>query len=276
VDGWWELVGCPHCCGELRPGKGGEAVCSHCGAAFALRGGIPDLWHPEDRRRLIGRVKAADPWAWPAGCAPPSPGLAAQMRRETCRALLRLLAEEGPAPEEGPVAVLGGNIGWLGRCLAEKGYHVLALEALAGENGAEDAPPADGAPQKYILAWGHAEHPPLRAGRFCLIVLEGSLYHVQNVPAALQRLAGGLQTQGRLILMDTPLGPQWPVAMEHGGRLLRRDQLHEELVAAGLRPRWIELPRGLHWWRYTARAWLRAEPWFELPLVVAYRAPKRR
>lgn len=275
MDGWWELVGCPYCQGEMRPGDGGVAFCPCCGAAFPAQGGVLALWHPEDLGRLAAGAEGG-PWAWPVGCVPPSPQLLAQVRRETCRALLRLLAEEGPAPEEGPVAVLGDDVAWLGQSLAERGYRVLALDALPRQSGAQSAPAADSATRQCVLAWGHAEHPPLRTGRFSLILLEGSLQHVQDVPAALQRLVACLQAQGRVILLDTPLGPPRPVGLGAGERLLGREELHEALLAAGLRPRWIELPRGLRWWAHTARAWLRAEPWFELPLVVAYRAPQRR
>lgn len=288
LDSWWDAIGCPHCRGRFVPGAEGGLLCPRCEERFEVCGSMPRLlpaarvvasaeWsrsYREARLRdgwqpLAPEQLCVLPFSSPPGC----PVLYWQVRQQTYRALLRVLTAWGPRPAGGPVADLGAGVGWLSFRLAERGYRVLAVEASLDDAfglGAAQAylGPAAG---RLLLAQGDLEHPPLQPSRWGAVLFNASLHYAADLQNTLYRAAEALQPGGLLVVMDTPVARRPVAGTGRGDRHLGYQELEDALAAAGLRTRWSRILRGPRWWAHQARAWLRGEPVFSFPLVVARR-----
>jgi SAM-dependent methyltransferase len=287
MEDWQDGMGCPYC--QARLEVGGEAGdllrCSGCGEQFPVAGGIPTLLRREDaarferfseeyrQARLVeGQVRQSPEQAraLPYGQPPGYSALYWQVRRESFCALMAILAREGPDPVYGPAADLGAGFGWLSYRLAQAGYRVLAVEASRDEQFGLAAAQAYYGPLPAMhLLQGDLEHPPLRVGRLGLVVLCASLHYARDLEGTLGRCARALRPTGRLVILDTPVAKRPRPGTGRGDRHLGRQELDSALVAAGLEPRWLSVRRGAGWWIHQAKAWLKRQPRFSFPMIVA-------
>lgn len=286
---WIDLIGCPYCHGPLgiQDDKRTSVRCQNCARQFPLEGRIPALLRHEDashlaefsRRyraaRLAGgwQPMAADqaralPYGQPAGY----PALYWLVRRQSFCVLMGLLAREGPSPAAGPVADLGAGIGWLSFRLAQLRYQVVAIEASTDRDFGLGAAERYFLPEvTFVLSQGDLEHPPLQIGTMSLIIFNASLHYADDLEATLRRARLALRPGGRLIVLDTPIARRPRSGTGQGDRHLGRHELEAALLAAGLRPRWIPIRRGLSWWWHRIKALLKRDPLFTFPMIVADR-----
>ena len=287
---WWDVLGCPYCQAGLRPVRDNAAAiqCLACGRQFSLAGGIPRLVRHEDAARLerlsqeyrqarldegFGSLGRDQVLALPYGRPPGYPPLYWQVRRQSFCALMGVLAREGLAPGAGPVADLGAGIGWLSYRLAELGYRVAAIDASLDETfGLGMARATFSSLANLLPVQGDLEHPPLHAGQFGAVVLNASLHYAQDLEGAVYRAAQALRPGGRLFILDTPIAREPEPGTGRGDRHLGLRELEGALMAAGLEPRWLSVRRGWRWWAHQAKAWLKRQPGFSFPMMVAGRA----
>lgn len=285
MKAWLDVLGCPICLGTLVPHGEAGLECITCATQYPVAGGIPSLVRPGDRARLAAwshgyqLARKADGWCplsreaalgLPFVSPPGYPALYWQVRRQSFRALLRLLAQEGPRPEAGPVADLGAGNGWLSYRLTRRGYRVVAVDVNADAPfGLAGASPYVEAGYPFLRVQGDLEHLPLRPGRLSLIVLNASLHYCEKLGATLQRAADAVQAGGALIVLDTPTSRRPAAGTGRGDRHLGRDQLDQGLRAAGLRPAWHTVWRGPRWWLHQAASWLGRRQLFWFPVVAA-------
>lgn len=287
----YSALGCPYCQAALDATETSSTPwqCCECGQHFAVDGQIPVLLRREDVTRLAEfsrqyrEARLREGWqpltleqalALPEGSPAGYPALYWQVRRQSYRALMDILALEGPSPADGPVADLGAGNGWLGYRLAKAGYHTLAVDASLDDDWGLGMAERWYLPRVPLrLVQGNLEYPPLQAGQFALIVFNASLHYAVNLGHTLRRTARALKPGGRIIILDTPVARQPRPGTGRGDRHLGREELDEALLGAGLSPRWIVVRRGVRWWLYQARAWLRRAPRFAFPLVIADPVP---
>jgi SAM-dependent methyltransferase len=288
LAGWWDRVGCPNCLGRLAPEADGALLCPSCRQRFERRGCVlrllsaaraaaldewsrsyrearlRDGWQPLAPEQLL-----ALPFASPAGYS----ALYWQVRRQTYRALRRLLAERGLQPGNGPIADLGAGVGWLSFRLAVQGFRVLAVDASLDEAfglGAGRTYLASTA-GRLLLVQGDLERPPLQPGRWGAVLFNASLHYAADVMGTLERAAQALQPRGLLVVMDTPIAPHPTAGTGRGDRHLGRRELEGVLRAVGLQVHWSRIVRGPRWWAHQARTWLKRADSFSFPLVFAQR-----
>ena len=292
IRGWLDVLGCPRCRGPLC--LAGEALeCPPCGHRFPVLGGfrsqfVVSFVRQEDRDRLAAfsqryrearlregwrPLSAAQALALPDGSPPGYFPLYWEVRRQSYRALMRILAREGPPPEAGPAVDMGAGTGWLAYRLAQAGYRALAVEAsLDADFGLGAAATYRAAvPARLLPVQGDLEHPPLRRGTVSLALLNASLHYAGDLAGTLWRTAETLRPGGCLAILDTPVAHRPQPGRGLGDRHIGRRELHEALLAAGLRPRWIPIRRSWRWWIHQAKAWLKGDARFSFPMVLGYR-----
>jgi SAM-dependent methyltransferase len=289
IESWLGVLGCPQCRGRLDLEGQDTLRCQACDEAFGFRDGMPALFRRDDAARLeaFGRgysqARVEEGWqplsseqalALPYAQPPGYPALYWHVRRQSYELLIRLLEEEGLSPAAGPVADLGAGIGWLSHRLALAGYEVLAVDASRDDAfglGAAAVYLARG--PGFLRAQGNLEYPPLQRGRLALLIFNASLHYASDLEGTLSRAGASLQSEGTLIVLDTPIARRpRPGTGGHGDRHLGHEELEAALVRVGLRPRWLAVGRGMHWWAHQAKAWLKRGPRFGFPVVVAQRA----
>ena len=278
----FDFLACPQCCGELTA-VGDGLRCAADGTAFPIHAsGLLDLRPPAARaaadafaaRYRAGRL--ADGWrpltaaaarALPDGNPPGFTRLYWTVRRESWQALVRCLAALGPAPLL--AADLGAGFPWLSHRLAEMGQRVVAVDLSADADfglgaaslyptvvGAGLAPAQADRTGSYLPAGrflpvlGDLACPPLAAGLYDAVICNASLHYVDNLPAAISRLARALRPGGALIVVDSPVARAPRAGTQPGGRVLGRAELDAALHAAGLIPTWLPVPRGWLWQRH--------------------------
>jgi SAM-dependent methyltransferase len=191
-----------------------------------------------------------------------------------------ILAQDAVSPDRGPAADLGAGTGWLAHRLAEAGYRVLAIESsLEKDFGLEEVRAYLSPPHApFLPVQGNLEHPPVQRKRLKLAIFNASLHYAYDLGETIHRAAEILREDGWLVILDTPLA-QHPSSSDnhcspnHPRRSLGRRELEDALSAAGLIPRWISIRRGLRWWSYQTKKWLKRESRFSFPMVIAHRAP---
>jgi uncharacterized protein YbaR (Trm112 family) len=252
----------------------------------------------EGWQRLTPEQARSLPYGQPSGYPP----LYWEVRRQSFCALMWLLAREGPSPADGPAADLGAGIGWLSYRLAQIGYPAVALDASRDKGfglGAAvgyypytamartEGPPhfcqiwqsgrsrlrsADYASEvPLLLVQGDLDHLPLQPGRWSLVIFNANLHYAADLESTLGRAVQALRRGGRLIVLDTPISRRPRPGTGRGDRHLSRLELDGALATAGLRSRWIKVRRGLRWRSHQLRAWLRRDPVFSFPIIVADR-----
>ena len=287
LENWLDVVGCPHCCGPLSlAGNATPALlCRGCSERFAVEGGIAVLLRQEDADRLARfsqsyrEARLAEGWqplaakqarALPYGQPPGYTPLYWEVRRQSFCALMGLLAREGPSPAAGPVADVGAGSGWLSYRLAQVGYPVLAIEAsrdTAFGLGVATAHYLSEVP--FLPVQGDLEHLPIQPGKVSLIIFNASLHYAAGLEGTLRHAAQALQPGGRLIILDSPIARRPHPGTGRGDRHLGRLELDAALLEAGLRPRWIEVRRGVRWQVRQLKVWLKRVPRFSYPMIFA-------
>lgn len=299
ITRWLDVLGCPYCHSLLRQDAEG-LVCTAGGHSFPLVDGIPSLVQSEDRARFAQfslryrEARLREGWqpltvdqalALPFGSPPGYPLLYWEVRRQSYRALMRLLAREGPDPQVGPAADLGAGTGWLAYRLAQAGYRVLAVEASLDQDFGLGATEGyrTGMPERLLPIQGNLEHPPLAHGKTSLIVLNASLHYAADLGSTLRQMAAALHPQGCLVILDTPIARRphlgtgkddrdrsaSDAASTCSRRSLGREELQQALLAAELEPRWIRILRTRRWWIRQLKAWAKGEALFTFPMIWA-------
>jgi SAM-dependent methyltransferase len=288
---WLDVLGCPYCHGPLRA----DAECLVCidgGHPFPVPDGIPSFVRQEDRARLATfsrqyrEVRLSEGWrpltvdqavALPFGSPPGYLPLYWEVRRQSYKALVRLLAREGPSPQVGPVADLGAGTGWLAYRLAQAGYRVLAVEAsLDADFGLQAAEVyRTRMPARLLPVHGDLEHPPLLDEQVSLAILNASLHYAHDLEGTIQKTADALRPGGCLVVLDTPVGRHPRRGTGLGDRHLGRQELQGALLRARLQPRWIRVSRWVRWWVHQVKAWAKGDERFSFPIVRACKAECR-
>jgi SAM-dependent methyltransferase len=209
----------------------------------------------------------------PFGSPPGYPPLYWEIRRQSYTALARLLKRQGPPPSVGPVADLGAGFGWLAYRLAKAGYRTLAVDvSLDDAFGLGAARPYVKASRgRLLLLQGDLAHPPLRSGRWSIILFGASLHHADDLEGSLQRAARALLPGGCLFILDAPIAHQPVPGTGRGDRHLGREELEQALLRADLQPYWCSVPRGPRWWLHQLKSLLKQQPLFSFPIVWAER-----
>jgi SAM-dependent methyltransferase len=274
----------------------GEVLyCPPCDRQFPIIDGIPSLVRQEDAATLADsarQYRAArlqEGWsplsldqalALPQGSPPGYHPLYWEVRRQSYNAMMEVLACDTSSPHRGPVADLGAGTGWLAHRLAAVGYRVLAVETSLEEDfGLKEARTYLSPPHPpFLPVQGDLEHPPVQRECLKFAIFNASLHYAHDLGETLRRIAGILREDGCLIILDTPLSQEpHPSAsrccLNGPRRSLGRRELEDALTAARLIPRWITIHRGLRWWIYQAKRWLRQESYFSFPMVIAHRGP---
>lgn len=288
LAGWWDRIGCPDCLGRFAPDADGALLCPSCEQRFEKRGCVLGLLSAaraaalDEWGRSYREARLRDGWqpltsqqllALPFGSPAGYPALYWQVRRQTHRALLRILAERGLHPGDGPIADLGAGVGWLSFRLAVQGFRVLALDASVDNAFGLSAGRIylASAAGRLLLAQGDLERPPLQPGRWGAVLFNASLHYATDVLGTLERAAQALQPRGLLIVMDTPIAAHPTAGTGRGDRHLGRRELEGVLRAVGLEAHWLRILRGPRWWAHQARTWLKRADSFSFPLVFAQR-----
>jgi SAM-dependent methyltransferase len=183
-----------------------------------------------------------------------------------------LLAREGPPPAAGPVADVGAGNGWLSYRLAQLRYPVLAIDASRDRAfglGAAVAHYLSEVP--FLPVQGDLAHLPLQPNKVSLVIFNASLHYAADLEGTLRNAAQALLPRGRLIVLDTPIARRPHPGTGQGDRHLGRQELDMALFEAGLRPRWIEVRRGLRWRLRQLKVWLKRAPRFSFPMIAAER-----
>lgn len=285
METYTDVAGCPHCRTRLLRDDDTRVRCSRCDRPFTILDGVPALIREEDAPLLAGyganysQARSQDGFqpmtpsqarTLPFGHPPGYPALYWQTRRQTFRALMRLLRCEGPRPTDGPVADLGAGVGWLSYRLSIAGYRVVAVDvSLDGAFGLGAAAPflGDGS---FARLQGSLEWPPLLAKSHRLIILNASLHYAADLAGTLARIGECLSPHGRFVIMDTPIAraPR-PGTPRGGDRHLGRRELSDALARTGFCSRWVRVPRGPHWWMHWVKTRLKRSPRFSFPMVIA-------
>lgn len=288
MEEWLTLLGCPDCGGALRLQDASCLACRACAAQFPIQSGVPLLLREADRDCLdtYGRqyraAREREGWtalardqalALPVKTPPGASELYWSVRRTSYRRLMRVLAQEGPSPADGPAVDLGAGTGWFAYRLAQAGYRVLAVDAsLDDAFGLGAAGPYLAASEgRLLLAQGNLEHPPLYRACWSLVVYNASLHYVSDLEATLARAARALVPGGRLIVLDTPVARHPVPGTGRGDRHLGRRELEAALAGAGFSARWLRLVRGPRWWAWRLKACLRGSAPFAFPTVIGER-----
>jgi SAM-dependent methyltransferase len=284
VEEWERVLGCPYCRGALELYDPKTILCSGCNRPFGYQDAIPVLLRHETIaqfahfERQYREARLEEGWgpldpaqALDLPCRQPNghPVLYWQVRRQSFRALMRRLANEGPSPEAGPVADLGAGIGWLSFRLAQAGYRVLAIDASLDKDFGLGAAAIYHSHRAFLRVQGDIEYPPLQRGTLSLALFNASLHYAQDLEATLYRTAQSLRPGGYVIVLDVPIARQPRPGTGKGDRHLGRQELHAALVRAALRPRWVDVRRGARWWVYQLKAALGRAPRFSFPMVIA-------
>jgi SAM-dependent methyltransferase len=289
---WLDILGCPYCHSPLRP-DAENLVCTDGGHPFPMLAGIPSFVRQEDRSRLTAfsrqyrEARMSEDWrpltadeslALPFGSPPGYLPLYWEVRRQSYRALVRLLAHAGPSPQAGPAADLGAGTGWLAYRLAQVGYRVLAIEAsLDADFGLQAAGVYRvSVPERLLPVQGDLEHPPLLREQVSLAILNASLHYAHDLEGTIQKTADALRPGGCLIVLDTPVARHPRPGTGMGDRHLGRQELWEALLRARLQPRWIRVSRWGRWWVHQVKAWAKGDKRFSFPIVRACKAECRQ
>ena len=287
---WSWALACPVCSGRLAGAGSLSMRCAGCGGDFPVRAGIPSLVHPSRRAWADGFGKAYREARLLEGWAPPDaaqalalpdhppprhPALYWEIRRQSLAVLERAIADSSKkemAGAELPLAAdLGAGTGWLSYRLALAGYRSVAIDASVDDGfgvGAM-APYRHACPGRILALQGDLEHPPLAASAYALVVFNASLHYATDLTGTLARGARALAPGGLLAVMDSPVERLPRAGHGHGDRHLGRAELDHALAAAGLRPRWLDVPRSAHWMWHQLKATLRGHERFTFPLVLA-------
>jgi SAM-dependent methyltransferase/uncharacterized protein YbaR (Trm112 family) len=290
IGNWLDVLGCPHCRGRLQLDN--EVLgCLESGHRFPAVEGTVSFVREEDRARLAAlsgqyrQDRLGEGWrslppqcarALPYGSFPGCLPLYWEVRRQSYRALMRFLTLAGPPAEGETAADLGAGMGWLAYRLAQAGYRVVAVEAnLDPDFGLRAAEVYQSLiPERFMPIHGDMEHPPLRRGAISLLLFDASLHYARDLVGTLCRAAEVLRPGGHLVVLDTPISRQPQMGSGLGERRLGRKELHEALLAAGLKPRWLPVLRGPGWWLCRVKAWLKRDTWFAFPLILGTHAPR--
>jgi SAM-dependent methyltransferase/uncharacterized protein YbaR (Trm112 family) len=264
---------CPLCVCELE-GARDALLCRNCGRAYPIVGGVPDLRLmpdlflslEEDRVKSIavlergaGRGYRAALEAYWSLTPELEPALAkAHLRRqmvelEAGEHLLREVERRCGAPQD-PALDAGCGLGGFVAAAARRGLQAVGIDAafrwalvarlLLDEIGV-DAP----------ILCANAEHPPLRPGKFGLVVANDLVEHVREGGAAVAGAARMMRPAGRLYLASSHryslapephvrlLGVGWlPRRWQSAYVTLRRGHAYDRVrpVSAGELRAWVE------------------------------------
>ena len=129
----------------------------------------------------------------------------------------------------------------------------------------------DASPGLLMPVQGSLEFPPFRPASLALVVFNASLHYARDLAATLRRAAEVMHPEGRLVVMDSPVSSLPRPGTGRGDRHLGRQELDAALSQAGLAPRWIAVRRGRQWWAWQLKTWLKRQPRFSFPMIVAAR-----
>ncbi len=285
IGAWLDVLGCPVCQSALRQAPGGGLHCPACARPFPQRNGIFSLLRQEQLSAFetfshrYRQARLREGWRpltpeqalqLPQGAPSGYPGLYWTVRRQSYAALMAWLQRAGPEPGGGVAADLGAGMGWLAYRLAGAGYRALALEASLDLDFGLGAAMTywSRRPNDFLPLQADLEHPPFRPASLSLVIFNASLHYARDLAGTLNRAAQALRPDGHLIILDTPIAPRPRPGTGQGDRHLGRLELQAALAGAGLRARWFPVRRGLRWWLYQARAWLKRAPRFSFPMIV--------
>ena len=217
------LLACPYCGGQLGLSNGtmrggevweGALACSHCGASFDVRQGMPFLYR--DDASWISKAREADGWVaihkQQGNYEPSSDGIDLQIPYyaeepwagvarsfDAALALLQLSGSER-------VLDLGAGRGWAAKEFARLGCEVVALDVAADENvGLGRARVLmEHAGVFFERVIGDGENLPFQPASFDLVFCSAALHHATDLGLLLQNVQQVLKVGGRLCAIREP------------------------------------------------------------------------
>lgn len=288
-EDWLDVIGCPSCQHALHFDNGytSSLVCQLCGNQYTIKNRTPVMVRQEDLEiltefnRQYQRMRLKEGWrpftaeqslTLPFGRPSGYPTIYWEVRRQSYSRLRKLLSEQGPLPSMGPVADLGAGNSWLSYRLAKSGYRVVAVESNLEEPFGLGAADIYLAHTSFLVVQGDLNQPPLQAGKFSLVLFNASLHYAKHLASALRGTVQALHPKGRLVILDSPITRKPRLGSGIGDRHFGRRELHDAIVAAGLRPHWITVRRGPRWWVAQVLRRARGKQPFSLPMIVAEKA----
>lgn len=285
---WLDVIGCPSCQQALQfvNGFGSNLTCQTCSRQYSIESGTPVLIKREDieiltkfnQRYTDRRLKegwhalsAQQRLALPFGQPTGYPSIYWQVRSQSYEALKRFLAQQGPLPSMGPAADLGAGNGWLSYNLAKSGYRVVAVDCSINEPFGLGAAGVYLEQEVFLVVQGDLNRPPLRAGKYSLVLFNASLHYARDLRNTLRRTAQTLLPEGWLVILDSPAARRARLNSAEGDRHLGYQELQDALLTAGLKPRWIKVRRSPRWWFHQAARMMRGNSPFSLPMIIAQR-----
>jgi SAM-dependent methyltransferase len=206
---------CPECGASVECDGDTRRACRACSRLYERRDGIwrfltatrQSTFAPFARQyRLVRqregyRVESPDFYRRLPSVASGDPHAAEwRIRRESCAHLEREVLQGRDGLR---ILDLGAGSGWLSNRLASRGHHAVAVDML------DDRADGLGAVQHYVTEFvavqADFEALPFAPHQFDVVVFNGSLHYAPNVGSALDHARRMLASDGRLVVMDSPL-----------------------------------------------------------------------
>ncbi len=212
-------VACPRCLGALNLHEA-TLVCMACGAAYAVRNGVPLLFGAPAAEEDVDRVQAL----YDDVAEEYDHVFAPHVLRHYLDKRLGVIREIVPG---GRVLDVGCGTGALAAHVSGAGYVVVGVDASPGMLSQAAAGSLAGVYAAFSTAL------PFPDGSFSLAYTVATLHHLETperVAATIAEMARVVRRGGHVLLWDhNPLNPYWPIIM----RRVPQDSGSERLVSLG-------------------------------------------
>src|SRR5438105_1269044 len=190
-----DLLACPRCGGALRSSA---LACTACGAGYEIRGGIPDLRLPADRRTEAVR-KFYEQTPFPA--YPPRDSHAWLRARAGRSEFARLL--DRAIPGDARILELGCGTGQMSLFLASADRIVVGADLTRASLELAEAARQRFGVERALFVETDLRVPGLRRGAFDVVYSSGVLHHTPDPRGSFAAIARLVRPGGILVVGST-------------------------------------------------------------------------